>query len=87
MPQASRSAFCCVKLASHLLSGCLPLFEQLLSRNLVGPMGCLLIAVQKDRREMMEVNKEIVDKRTQLAVERITQWRSYVEVSAVCLPP
>ena len=50
-------------------------------------MGCLLIAVQKDRREMMEVNKEIVDKRTQLAVERITQWRSYVEVSAVCLPP
>ena len=44
-------------------------------------MGCLSIAVQKDRREMMEVNKEIVDKRTQLAIERITQWRSYVEVS------
>ena len=38
--------------------------------------------MQKDRREMMEVNKEIVDKRTQLAVERITQWGSYVEVSA-----
>ena len=31
---------------------------------------------------MMEVNKEIVDKRTQLAVERIAQWGSYVEVSA-----
>ncbi len=30
----------------------------------------------------MEVNKEIVDKRTQLAVERIAQWGSYVEVSA-----
>ena len=44
-------------------------------------MGSLSIAVQKDRREMMEVNKEIVDKRTQLAVERITQWGSYVKVS------
>ena len=49
-------------------------------------MGCLSNDVQKDRREMMEVNKEIVDKRTQLAVERITQWGSYVEVSVLCLP-
>ena len=52
----------------------------------MGPMSCLSIAVQKDRREMMEVNKEIVDKRTQLAIERIAQWGSYVEVS-VRLPP